>query len=184
MTNDPFITFKQAAELAGKSKKTVERFYNKQKGNADYADAFEHRPDASGAKYFIRESVVLRDIAKGTTGKTTAETSRDGAAQNAIREVVNQLQVKDQQIEAKDRQIENLQQSLQAEQALHIEAAKKKSKGRLLLFGTSNDTEKGTGPSATAVPTTVHTVTVIALSTLATTLVLIQALKLILSFFL
>lgn len=140
MTNDRFITLKEAADLARVSKKTVERFRERHKDNPDYADAFQHRPEAKGAKYFIKESVVLRDIASSGAGNSAVSTDADAAQEKAVQAVVDQLDIKDKQLQEKDKQIENLQQSLQAEQALHLRAQERVKhsslKGTVLaLFG-------------------------------------------------
>ncbi|QDT43462.1 hypothetical protein Pan241w_35630 [Gimesia alba] len=152
MTNDPFITFKEAADLLGDvSKKTIERFYKREKDNPEYADAFEHRPDAKGAKFFIRKSIALQtEFKQGSTGKSSTADNSD-VVREAIHELTNQLQVKDQQLATKDqqlvtkdKQIESLQENLKNEQILHLRAQEKARpfiKSLLMLTSRKNQEE-------------------------------------------
>ncbi len=195
MTTDPFITFRAAAELRDVSKKAVERFYKKEKTNPEYSDAFEYRADAKGAKYFIRESIALRaEFTKASANRSSFGRGSD-EGKDAIREVVNQLKIKDEQLKSqlgkKDEQIANLQQSLQAEQALHMTTMKKRSRNPLLLLFGRGTPEEGIQPISPAIhdesiskPHHVRRLAAVAvLSTLALTLGLIQAFRMILLVF-
>jgi len=196
MTNDPYISFKKAADLAGVSKKTVERFHTKHKDHSDYTDAFEHRPDAKGAKYFIKESVVLRDIVKSGTENSTSDSDAGTAQQAAVHEVINQIKVKDEQLKEKDKQIENLQSSLHQEQVLHGRAQEKahpslmKSAIHMLVGrkeqeeGMPYSTPTPKPPRTRVAPARVRTSIRITFAVSSVTLVLLLSVKLILPLFL
>ena len=61
---DTFLSIKEAAELAGVSKKTVERAYRKHLDDPNISHLIEKRQRGSGFSYFVTRSFVDRCIRK------------------------------------------------------------------------------------------------------------------------
>lgn len=145
-----FISIKEAADLAGVSKKTVERAYKKHidaNNLTDTAAAKFVRFEQSGnRKQVFLSDTFVQDLFK--TKKGTMPSSR-----SADDELINQLRVKDEQIKNQTDHISQLterlkssQESLQAEQSLHFQS--QQTKRPLLSF--SSGMRQRTPPNVTA----------------------------------
>lgn len=116
MSHDTFVSITDAADLAGVSKKTVERAYKKFMDHPEFGEMIEKREHGSGYRYFVTKSFVNKCVGQKTTRSGTA--SRDSVASSnnqSVAALIEQLEVKDRRI---DKLTEMLQQKEEFNEAL------------------------------------------------------------------
>ena len=106
MTDDNFVSITDSAELAGVSKKTIERAYKKFMDHPDFGSMIEKRPHGTGFRYFVTKAFVDKCVSKQVTRQSNDK---------SVAGLVAQLAVKDRRI---DKLTEMLEQKEQFSQAL------------------------------------------------------------------
>lgn len=116
MLHDTFVSITDAAELAGVSKKTVERAYKKFMDHAEFGEMIEKRQHGSGYRYFVTKSFVDKCVAKkGTQRRTGSKNAINAADNRSVAALIEQLDIKDRRI---DKLTEILEQKEQFSETL------------------------------------------------------------------
>ena len=140
MIDHKFISIRDAAQLAGVSKKTIERVYKKYLKDNGLAletasDIIRLDEQGSRRQFLISETFVRDSVMKGQSAS-----GRPHVASNVDAELIRQLNIKDEQLRAKDEQtskmdlhvvqlterLKDAQHSLKVEQTLLIQAQDKR----------------------------------------------------------
>ena len=116
MSHDTFVSITDAAELAGVSKKTVERAYKRFMDHPEFGEMIEKREHGSGYRYFVTKSFVDKCVGKNATKKGSRFRELvEASDKRSVAALIEQLEIKDRRI---DKLTEMLQQKEEFNQAL------------------------------------------------------------------
>lgn len=129
MTHDTFVSITDAAELAGVSKKSVERAYKKFMDHPEFGKMIERREHGSSYRYFVTKTFVDKCVVKQAARRPSgSKEAGDTSNERSVAALIEQLTIKDQRI---DKLTEMLQRKEEFNEALI-------RKGLNLPEGTSN----------------------------------------------
>lgn len=99
MTLTPLLSVKEAADLAGVSKKTIERAYKKHFDDPEFQKLIEKRKHGSGYRYFVARSFVEQCVMRPRASSKRNQSKQSDANPVAIVALRHQLEVKDRRID-------------------------------------------------------------------------------------
>lgn len=99
MTSSTLLSVKEAADLAGVSKKTIERAYKKHLDDPRFHKLIEKREHGSGYRYFVTRSFVEKCVVRPRSSAERAQRKNDDSDPAAVVALRHQLDVKDRRID-------------------------------------------------------------------------------------